>query len=207
VDSITGIADADYLGVELDGGTIQWTTVDGSPSGTTVTAADALTGAAAADNWIFTYTDKISRPVQLVEARVRDTDDVDTPLRIETARSDFMSITDKGSSGRVLEVHYNPDITDGQLYTWPVAGATDITDRIIMTVQRPVEDFDAQANNYDGPVEALNAIVWTLAMELAPEFGVDLSSGKGAVISSMAAHYYSKLKTSFTDVETFQFTP
>ena len=39
VDSITGISDGDYLGIELDDGTLQWTTVSGSPSGTTVTPA------------------------------------------------------------------------------------------------------------------------------------------------------------------------
>lgn len=207
VDSITGIADADYLGIELDSGVIQWTTVDGSPSGTTVVSDDALTGAASTDNWVFAYTNKIARPLQIVEARVRDTDDVDTVLGIEAVRSKFMSITDKTSTGRTLDIHYNPDRANGQLYTWPVADTGDITDRIVMSVQRTIEDFDSQANEADAPQEALSAIIWNLAVELAPELGVDLATGKGQIVAAKAQQYYMWLKKSMTGPEEFYFTP
>lgn len=194
VDSDDDIADADAIGIQLDGGTIQWTTVNGAPAADVVTLTAALTGAASEDNYVFTYTNKISRPLRILEARVRDTDDVDTPIDIVTSRTQFLSQTDKDSTGRVLEIHYNPDITNGQLYVWPVCGTSDITDRIIMSVQRVIEDFDASANNFDGPNEALAALIWNLAVWMAPEYGFDLTSGKGQAVAGMAAMTYAALK-------------
>lgn len=207
VDDDDDITDGDYIGIQLDGGTIQWTTVNGAPAANVVTLTAVLTGAAAADNWVFTYTTKTSRPLKILEARVRDTDDVDTPLEIITSRTQFLSQTDKESMGRVLEIHYNPDITDGQLYVWPVCGTGDITDRIIMSIQRVIEDFDASANNFDGPPEALNALIWSLAVELAPEYGVDLSVGKGATIAAMSGKYYEQLKRQYRAYDPVQLRP
>jgi hypothetical protein len=207
VDSDDDIADGDYAGLQLDDGTIQWTTVDGTPSGDSVSFDDPLTDDAAEDNYLFTYTTKIARPTKILEARVRDTDDVDTPLDIITSRSQFLSQTDKDTTGRVLEVHYNPDITNGQLYTWPVCGTGDITDRIVMTVQRVIEDFDASANNFDGPPEALRALIWCLAEEVGPEYGIDVLTGKGAIVSVNAAKYYRRLKRAYRSYEPVQMRP
>ena len=39
VTSITGFSASDQLGIELDDGSVDWTTVSGAPSGTTITAA------------------------------------------------------------------------------------------------------------------------------------------------------------------------
>jgi hypothetical protein len=207
VDDDDDIADGDYIGIELDSGSIEWTTVNGTPAANVVTLTAALSGAAAVDNWVFTYTTKIARPTMILEARVRDTDDVDTVLDIITSRTEFLSQTDKGSKGRVLEVHYNPDITDGQLYVWPLCDTTDVTDRIIMSVQRVIEDFDSSTDNFDGPPEALNALIWCLAVELAPEYGVDLTSGKGATVAALADKYYKMLKRHYQSYDSFQLRP
>jgi hypothetical protein len=207
VDDDDDIEDADQLLIELDDGTIQETTVDGAPASNVVTPAAALTSAASEDNWVFTYTTKISRPLKILEARVRDTDDVDTPLYIHDSRVAFMSQTDKETTGRTLEVYYNPDITNGQLYVWPVAGANDITDRIVMTVQRVIEDFDAANNNFDGPPEALAALVWGLSAWVAPQYGVDLTSGKGSSIAAYASMYYRKLKQMYSPCEPVYLRP
>jgi hypothetical protein len=194
VDSDNDIENGDYIGIQLDDGTIQWTTVNGVPASDVVTLTASLTDDVAVDNWVFTYTNKISRPLQITEARVRDTGDVDTPLEIIKSRTQFLSQTDKATKGRVLEIHYNPDITNGQLYVWPVCGTGNVTDRIVMSVQRVIEDFDASANNFDGPPEALAALVWNLAVWIAPEYGFDLTTGKGSTVAAMAATTYDKLK-------------
>lgn len=207
VDSDDDIADGDYIGIQLDDGTIQWTTVDGTPSGDDVDLDASLTDDVAVDNYVFSYTTKIARPTKILEARVRDTDDVDTPLDIVTSRTQFLSQTDKDSMGRVLEIHYNPDITNGQLYVWPVCGTGDITDRIIMTVQRVIEDFDASANNFDGPPEALRALIWCLAEEVGPEYGIDVLNGKGAIVSVNAAKYYQRLKRAYRSYDPVYIRP
>lgn len=50
VSSITGFADNDEIEVTLDSGTVQATTVNGAPAGTTINIDDALTHAAASGN-------------------------------------------------------------------------------------------------------------------------------------------------------------
>ena len=55
VTSISGISDADAIGIILDDGTIQWTTVNGAPSGSTVTLTTALTGAASSGNRVYAF--------------------------------------------------------------------------------------------------------------------------------------------------------
>jgi len=198
VDSITGVADGDYIGIQLDDGTIQWSTVDGTPSGTTVALDDNLTDDAAIDNYIFHHTSYISRPLRIIEARRRDTDDEDITVRAMESRTEFMSQTDKTSTGETIDVYYEPLITNGKLYTWPVAAASDITDRLVMTIQRVIEDFDASANNFDGPVECIQALIYGLAVELAPEYGVDLNVGKGATILRQAGRYYDMVKRHYS---------
>jgi hypothetical protein len=207
VDSDDAIEDEDYIGIELDGGTIQWTTVDGTPSGDDVDLDAALTDDVAVDNYVFTYTNKIARPTEIIEARVRDTDDVDVPLWVCSSRHEFMEIADKTSKGQVSQLYYNPDITNGQLYTWPIADTGDITDRIVMTVQRVIEDFDASANNFDGPVECLEALIWNLAVRVAPSYGVDLMTGKGRMVIEQASYWYTKMKQFYAPREPFQMTP
>lgn len=207
VDSDDNIANADYIGIQLDGGTIQWTTVNGAPAGDVVTLTANLTGAASTDNWVFSYTNKISRPLKIIEARARDTSNVDDSLIVHTDETSFISETDKTSTGRVREILYTPLATNGLLRVWPICGTGDITDRIVMTIQRTIEDFDAQANNFDGPVDVLNAIVWNLALELAPEFGVNTTMGKGLAIEKMAVRYYNLMRKRYGNREPIYMMP
>jgi hypothetical protein len=72
VSSITGLANAMYIGIELDSGSMQWTTINGAPVGDTVALSAVLTGAASAGNAVFAYTTKIQRPLQIIELRRRD---------------------------------------------------------------------------------------------------------------------------------------
>ena len=201
VDSITGIADADAIGIELDSGALEWTTVNGTPSGTTVTITTGVTGAAAIDNYVFHYTNKITRPLEILEARLRDTADNDIPVKIHQDRDDFMSITDKTSSGDCSEIYYDPQITDGVLYTWPVCD--DVQKRLVMTIRRVINDFDAQTNNFDGPVETLGALVDMLALKLSPYFQKDPS----AQVAAEASEGFNTLKSFYGKKNKLSFRP
>jgi len=53
VDSSASVANSDIIGVTLDDGTIQWTTVNTVGSPTSITLTDALTGAAGDNNAVF----------------------------------------------------------------------------------------------------------------------------------------------------------
>jgi hypothetical protein len=202
VDSITGIANADKIGICLDDGTIHWDVVDGAPSGTTVVITTGLASAAALDNYLFAYTTAITRPIEITEARLRDVDDNDTKLKLCVDRNEFFRHTDKTTSGETLEVFYEPLSVNGRLYVWPVAGASEITDRIILSTKRTIYDLDEASNNFDMPNEVLQAVVWCLADELQPEYQMN-----NPAITQRASYYYDMVRRTYRRKANFFLRP
>jgi len=201
VDSITGISDGDYIGIELDSGSLHWDTVSGAPSGSTVNITTGLASAASSDNYVFAYTNKIARPVEIMEARLRDTDNVDTPVAIEKSLEQFMSITDKTAEGDVTDIYLSPTITNSLLYTYPVC--SDVTKRLIMTVRRVIEDFDRSSDDADLPAECLAAVIWNLALWLAPEYSMQTPPD----VVRRASISYNQMKNFYKNRDSVFFQP
>lgn len=172
VDSIAGISASDNIGVELADGTLQWTTVDGAPSGTTVTLAAALTGAVAVDANVYAYTTIIDRPLYITDARLyRDGSSNETPVKM-ISRKKYNAISNKTSTGPANQLYYDPQQTNGKLSVWPAANS--VKDYLILTARMPVEDFDEATNDPDFLQEWLLALSWNLACYIAPKFSVRL---------------------------------
>lgn len=171
VDSITGITDGDYLGIELDDGTVQWTTVNGAPSGSTVVSAVVLTDDAAVDNHIYTYTTKAQRPLEIIEGRRVSPEGLDTPL-LFISRSEYMALSDKSSSGTITQMYYDPQLTNGVLYVWPTC--SDVQDTLKLTIKVPISDFDSGSDTGEFPAEWLPAVVSNLAVWIGMELGIDI---------------------------------
>ena len=169
VDSITGVADADTVGVVQDDGTIHWTTVNGAPSGSTVTLTAVTTAAAAVDNHVYAYTTKLVRPLRMLTARRRDEADQDIPM-LEWARSDYFGTPNKTTEAPPTAVYYDPQLGSGVLYLWPAPDT--VNDRILLTVDIPIEDYADTSNTSDLPQEWLSALTWNLADQLVPSYGV-----------------------------------
>lgn len=167
VDSITGMAASDNIGIALDDGTLQWTTISGAPSGTTVTLADALTDNVSVDATVYVYTTKIVRPLRVIEARRNDTSDV--PIDV-ISRQEYYDQPNKTASGKVNQVYYDPQLTTGIFKIWPTGSAVD--DKIEFTVMLPIEDFDSSNIDPDFPQEWLEAIKFNLAVRLNYEYGI-----------------------------------
>lgn len=188
VDSITGISDGDYIGIELDSGALQWTTVSGTPSGDTITLAASLTSASAIDNHVYAYTTKIQRPLGIIEARRVSPSGIETPL-IEVSREDYMTLSDKTSAGYSNQFWYDPQLTNGRIYIW--GACNNVQDTIAMTIKRPIQDFDSSGNTGDFPTEWLEAVIFNLATRLGVKLGVELPQG----LVSLAAHAKYMAKT------------
>ena len=171
VDSITGISTGDNIGVELDDGTIDWTTVNGAPSGTTVTLTATLDSAAAVDSHVYTYTTKIVRPLKIIQASWFDYgSNVETPINI-ISRDEWIRHSDKtGEGDKVNEIYYDPQLTRGVLYFFP--RMIDGDGIIKIWFRRPIEDMDAAGDTLDYPQEWENAVMWSLAAAMGYEFGV-----------------------------------
>jgi hypothetical protein len=168
VDSITGINNADYIGVELDDGTLQWTTINGAPSGSSITLAAALTDDVAEDNYVFTYTTKADRPMDIVKASVRNTSNVDVDIN-NILRSEYVELSNKTTDGQVSQVWYDRHVGTGTLRTWPETD--DVTNVLVLWVKRTIEDFDASTDDIDMPQEAYLAVVFNLAALLGYKYG------------------------------------
>jgi len=184
VTSATGITAADFLSIELDSGSRQWTTV-GSISGTTVTlpTGTTLTGDVASGNEVIAFTSKIVKPLKIMDAR-RIVSSVETPFDVIDYHS-YQSLPNKSQTGLINEASYLPKVSTGILYVWPTGNTA--TDRISFTWARPIEDFDAQADNPDLPPEWLEALKFNLAVRLAPEYGTpDRTFSKCAILAQNA---------------------
>jgi hypothetical protein len=169
VDDASAIVTGQYIGIQLDDGTMQWTTVNGAPVGSAVVLAAALTDSAAVGNVVFSYTSKISRPIGIVEARAQDVSGNDLSMT-SVSWDEYTNLPLKSSSGKVIQYCFKPDTINSKMYVWPVGDV--ISDRIVMTVRTPVQDFVNTDDTPDFPVEWADALHYMLAMRLVPAYDV-----------------------------------
>ena len=175
----TTITDTYAIGVELDDKTVQWTTVSGAPSGTTVTLATALTGAAASGNAVYVYQTKLIRPLRINQAFIHDLDgDEGREIRV-IPKDEYNNLSNKTAVGATVSVSYDPRINTGHLYVYP---EFDRTDKLLyIEFQSPIEDFTSSTHDYDMPQEFGELLKFQLAVRMAPEYEVPSSKFKQLV--------------------------
>lgn len=170
VSSTAGMTASDKIGVELDDGTRQWTTIVSVDSSTGLTITAALTGAAAASNTVYTYTTQINRPLRILGARratIGETSEIE--VRPFESRSHYFNQPDKTTQGTVINYYYSPELNNGRIYIWQTAD--NVRKVLKFTYERSLEDFDANNNDPDFPVEWVETIKYNLAARLGLEYG------------------------------------
>lgn len=95
---------------------------------------------------------------------------VETPMVGPLSRQEYMALSNKATSGTPVQVYYDPRISTGALYVWPVPSA--VGDKVVITVDRTIEDSGVEENELDLPPEEIRMVKWNLALELAPEYGM-----------------------------------
>jgi len=190
VESITGIAASDHIGITLDDGTIQWTTVNGAPAGSTVSLSAALTDSVALGNQVWTYTSDIVQPLKIVQAQRFNADaETDTPMMM-LGRTDYFDLPNKDQLGTITNFYYDRQLTTGQLYLW--SAPQDVVDgHVNFQWHRPIMDFNTAADTSDLPQEWIQTLQFNLAVIMAPEF--DVPDGKFRQIKSLADQYLSDM--------------
>ncbi len=162
---------SDFIGIELDDGTLHWSTISGTP-GATATIADALPSAAASGRYVYWFTSRAQRFPVIESARLRYSDYTETPMYVmRTANEYDDGVTDKYADGTPTSVLVEPlrIATRVTLDSQP----TDVTDQIWLTVLYPAEDYDAAANDIAFPQEWLRPLSWELSKEIAPAYGAE----------------------------------
>lgn len=172
VTTSTGMVASDTIGIQLNSGAIQWTTVSTTAVGT-VTVNAALTGAADAGNRVFWYTTKLIRPLSIVTAVLRDTSVVDSPMQPMDVY-EYEQNGNKTTDGTPSKYFYEPQLTNGVLYL--NFEPDDVTKVIRIVFLADIELFDVYGDTPDYPTVWYNALKWGLAKQLAPENGSGLWS-------------------------------
>ncbi len=170
VTSSTGMASADIVGIKMDDDTIHWSTIASVDTSTQITIDDVTDDDAASGNKVYAYTTTAGRPLKILFAYRRDTNDIDTEVRL-IGESEYMRQSNKGSSGPPVEAWYQPTLTTGTLYVWPVDGGA-TWDKLVLSCTFHPDDFDASSDNPEFPIEWGNALVWGLAAEISSEYGI-----------------------------------
>lgn len=163
------MTNGDFIGIELDDGTIQWTTISGTP-GATATVSVALTGDAASGNYVWWFTSRAQRFPVLETAVLRDENRVDMELAVyRDVREYELGVPDKYAQGDPWALLVEPlrIATRVTLSSQP----EDVTKQIILTALYPAEGYDATTDDIAFPQEWFAALSWELSFRSAPSLG------------------------------------
>ena len=189
----TGMANSDKIGIELDDGTAHWTTISSGGGTTTAVVASGVASAASDGNTVYTYTSKIQRPLRIADTTLRDSNNIDTPVSI-ISLSEYRSLSNKQADGeRIVQVAYDPQLTDGILNVWP--RTSNVVNRLAFSMKRPVMNIDGYGQHAEIPTEWLDWITWELAYKLS--FKQPLPLQERMLIRNEA----DRLKEALTDYE------
>lgn len=166
VDTETG----SRIGIELDDETRQWTHVLNVDSATSCDIVSGLTGAAAINNTVHHFSEQIQRPLEIDNTNYGSNFTAsEIPVDV-WARQEYMEQTDKSSKGTVNGAYYNPTLTNGELYVWQTA--SNVKNVLRFDVLEPLKSYSATTDTLDVAEEYYQALLWGVAADIGPEYGV-----------------------------------
>jgi len=168
VDSESGLAAADNIGIVLDDGSLHWDTV---ASLAPLTITNGLPSAASIDNAIFTYTTKILRPLTITDVQFLSGGS-ERPLR-KCSLSEYRNLANKDSSSTPSLYAYDPQLDNTILYAWPTA--SNVNDKINFSYKKPVDDFTTDSDTATAPADWLQCLTLGLAYHISPKRMIPLA--------------------------------
>lgn len=194
----TGFADTYNVGIELDSGYMFWTTQSGAAAGTIITLNAALTGTASAGNVVYVYATKGQRPQKVHYATLLQNWQLATPTSPSNASEipvkvlaikDYKLQPNKASMGQIIQIEYEPALTNGKLHTYQTPN--DVTQVLIVQTTYPFQYFVQSSDTPDTPNEWLKALIYGTAYDSIEDFGI---IGERALnIEKKAAIYLAEL--------------
>lgn len=194
----------DFIGIELDDGTRQWTTILTVDNATDLTLKTGLTAAAAIGNTVFTYTNALKRPLRILGVRrgtIGNTTEIE--VRPFESRNQYFNQPNKSDQGTVVNYYYTPELINGRIYVWQTANT--INDLLRFTFERPIEDFDVNSDDPDFPIEWSQPIIYNLGISLGIQYG--RSSERMQAIKTLADDFLEKALGFDTDPLFLQIQP
>lgn len=144
------------------------------------------------DTASYALTPDSQKPLRILSVRRRNSDSIDTPMRM-LSRQEYFDLPNKTTAGPPVCWYYDPQTTAGTLYVWPRPAAADATEYTLpYTYLRRMDDIDSSSNDADIPQEWLRALAYTLATELALKNGI--AGDLRAEISARAASHVADIE-------------
>lgn len=170
VDSTSGMTASDIIGIELDDGTIQWSSISSITDSDTLVLNDALTGDAAVDNVIHTYTTLAPKPLRVHDCyhvTGGDRDGNHLPLTLISG-NEYFTLNNKLTSGRSNSVYFRPDTTYSEVQVWPVPDNS--VDYLVFRAQMPFSNMVDQTDDVQFPDWWYEPLHLSLAHALARSY-------------------------------------
>jgi hypothetical protein len=119
------------------------------------------------------------KPLKILQAVRRDnsvtSQPLDVPLEI-TTYEDYQALSSKKASGAPIKLFYLPGAYTGTISLWPMPDSFWQTNgQLYIRYHRQFQDFDSSSDEPDFPVEWHEALIYQLALRLAPEYGLSLN--------------------------------
>jgi hypothetical protein len=183
VNSSAGMAAGDIFGTMLSDNSLDWDTIVSVDSATQVTLTTGLAGAASDNAVVYSYAvaDALYRPTRIFHSNRLLPCNSEVPLT-QMGRDDYQDLTNKKSEGTPVQLYFDPQLATAKLYLWPVP--QNATERIVLSVDRPLQVMIDSSNTADLPEEWIEVIKYGLAVRLAPEYAVP-----GGERSALRAEY------------------
>lgn len=162
----------DYLVLSLDSGDI-YSTVISSVGGSTITVP-AIPSSAASGSYLWNYTTKGQRPLEILTCLLRDINGNDTPMDRMTLQ-DYEALPSKAIPTYLTDptsFYYQSDLNNGTLYL-DLYGAQDVTKHLHLVYLRPVQDFTNPGDNPEYPQAWFSPLAWGLSKLIAPMFDAE----------------------------------
>lgn len=168
----------DFVGIQINSD-IFWTTIASIDTGAqTFTIATPVPFPVNGNAYVWNYTTKGQRPLQIATCILRDINNNDTPLNSMTLQdyeilpSKVQTTFKSDPTAYYYESQFAIGLSNqgpGQFYI-DVGGAQDITKHLHIVGLRPVMDFNNPGDNPEYPQQWYRPLCWGLAREIAGMF-------------------------------------
>jgi len=200
----TGMTIGDNIGIKLSTNVRQWATISSISAGVSVTIGTPLSASVESGASIYTYTNKIDRPVRILQARGAPNNTGDEKeLRMETREGYYRIVKKSDSSSDVNSWYYSPQLTIGKLSIWQTPNNCDQIMRF--TFVKPQYVNQDQTETVLIPAEWLLAFKWAVAYQLGITYNID--PNRLTFISNAARDALNTALSNDEEYDSFNFQP
>jgi hypothetical protein len=150
-------------------------------------------------------TDRPLKCIQGFYRNIQSTPYIDTPVLV-VSKQEYNVLGSKYSTGTANTIFYDVKKLNGILYVYLTPDTNSQNNlQLHLVVQLPLNDVAASSDVPDFPNEWMNCLVWSLADELALQYGVPMNSRQE--ISQRAVMYKEKLSDWDVEAASTFFSP